>query len=495
MGINRRRFLQSGASIIAGSHYLLNSTQTFASANQQKEISGIYPSLTGDVSCDVVIIGAGFAGVSAARQLHDAGKKVILLEARNRLGGRTYTKKSYGDALIDVGGIWVGPTQPRVIELAKVHGTKLFATYNKGKSILDDHGKISQYEGTVPGLSVIGLADYVVIEHKLKSLLETVNLQQPWKTPNAKELDSQTLGHWIAGHSWSEIGKKLFTAALEQIFSADPIRISLLHALYVIKAAGGLGPLFDVEGGAQQYRFHQGTIELLMKMVGPFKQQVSLESPVRSIVQNANEVLVISDKLKVRAKKVIVAIPPTLAGRIDYSPLLSADRDHLTQSMPMGSVIKFFAYYDENFWRKKHLSGQIVSLEGPIFSTFDNSIPGQTQAILVGFLVGSHADTLRRLDFKARQNAVVDHLSKLFGKEARNFKHYEEHDWSHERWSRGCFLGYFPPGIWTGLGHALWKPEGHIHWAGTETARHWNGYIEGAIESAERASAEVLSAL
>jgi len=159
----------------------------------------------------------------------------------------------------------------------------------------------------------------------------------------------------------------------------------------------------------------------------------------------------------------------------------------------MGSVVKCMAVFAKPFWREKNLTGQAVDTTGLIFSTFDNSPASGTPGIMVGFSVGSAAEQMRRLTSDQRRKVFLESLVRMFGPEAASPASYLEHSWADEKWSRGCFTGVFPPGVWTSLGPSLWKPEGRIHWAGTETARQWTGYIEGALESGERASRETTS--
>lgn len=482
--ITRRKLLQGAVIAGVASQYL---SKGKADSHASAQPAGQRPS--GEF--DVIVVGGGFAGATAARELFDAGKKVALVEARDRLGGRTHTIKTFKDQLIDVGGIWIGPTQKKVMALVRKHNVSVFPTFNQGRGVLDDEGQVSTYDGVIPELNLVALADFGLAQKKLDDLAQTVDMNEPWKTPNAFELDAQSLGHWVIENTHTRKSRKLMMGAMEQLFSADPRRVSLLHAMFFVKANTNTDTLFAVEGGLQQYRFRDGTISLIDKLVEPFRSSVFLNSPVLSIEQSENSVTVIGADFRARAKRVVMALPPALAGRIEYSPMLSSDRDHLTQSVPMGSVIKFFTFYDNRFWAERGLSGQIVSLDGPIFSTFDNSIEGKG-GMLVGFMVGSIADKMRRLPSEERKQKVLDHLALLFGKEAAQPAFYEEMDWSKERYSHGCFLGYLTPGVWTGLGHALWQPEGRIHWAGTETARNGNGYIEGAVDSGYRVASEIL---
>jgi monoamine oxidase len=222
---------------------------------------------------------------------------------------------------------------------------------------------------------------------------------------------------------------------------------------------------------------------------------VELSSPVRSISHGDERVTIQSDRVSVRAQRAIVAIPPTLAGRIAYDPPLPAIRDGLTQRMAMGSVVKCMAIYERPFWRERGLSGAITSVTGPVSVGFDNSPPDGSPGVLMGFLEGGAARSHADLSQDERRRAVADSFARMFGPEAAEPIGYVDRSWRSEEWSRGCYGGFMPPGAWIDHGSALRDPIGPLHWAGTETATVWNGYMDGAVTSGERAASEVLAAL
>ena len=197
---------------------------------------------------------------------------------------------------------------------------------------------------------------------------------------------------------------------------------------------------------------------------------------------------------EVRARRAIVALPPALAGRISYDPPLPAMRDKLCQRMPMGSVIKCMAIYDEPFWRADGLSGQATSLPGPAQVIFDNTPPGGRPGVLLGFLEADAARALGAVPEAERREAVLAVFGRLFGPPAGQPESYVDRDWSAEPYSRGCYAGVFGPGAWTSVGPVLREPVGRLHWAGTETATRWMGYFDGAVSSGRRAAAELTAA-
>jgi monoamine oxidase len=214
---------------------------------------------------------------------------------------------------------------------------------------------------------------------------------------------------------------------------------------------------------------------------------------VSRIVADSDGVrVVLRDGTDVTGSHVIVTLPPTLAGRLDYEPALPSWRDQLTQRLPAGSVIKVYAAYDEPFWRADGLNGQAASDRGPVKVTFDNSPPSGTPGVLMGFLEGNEAREWARRSPEERRDAVLGCFARYFGPRALAPTEYVERDWMAEELTRGCYGAHFTPGVWTAYGHALREPVGRIHWAGAECSPVWNGYMEGAVRSGEATAAAVL---
>jgi monoamine oxidase len=442
--------------------------------------------------CDIVVVGAGLAGLSAARELAGAGLDVQVLEARDRVGGRTLSQPIEEDPsdVFELGGQWVGPTQHEVMALAHELGLETFPTHGEGKNVFEtDRGKIKRYSGTIPMLGPLVMLDYGRADLKLKRMIKRVSVEAPWETEDAERLDEQTFATWIRRHVRTGTAREAIATACRAVFAVEPSEVSLLHILFYAASAGGWDDLLDTEGGAQQDRIAGGTQQLSTRMAEELGDRVRLSEPVRTIRADGDG-LVAGD---IRARRAIVAIPPALAGRIEYDPPLPGPRDQLTQRMPMGSVIKCMAVYEEPFWRHDGLSGQALSLPGPAQVIFDNTSPGG-RAVLMGFLEGRDARELGRLAEGERREAVLRGFQRLFGRRAAHPIDYAEKDWSAEPHSRGCYVGVLGPGAWTHFGRALREPTGRVHWAGTETATRWMGYMDGALQSGKRAAAEVMRA-
>jgi monoamine oxidase len=283
------------------------------------------------------------------------------------------------------------------------------------------------------------------------------------------------------------------------VFGAEPRELSLLFVLFYIAASGNeqnpgtFERNFNTQGGAQMWRFSGGT--QLIAQLAAKGLAVQKSAPVRRIVQTSTGVRLETDKLVVRAKHAIVAIPPTLAARIDYHPALPAARDQLTQRLGQGTLTKVTVVYSSPFWRAKGLSGTATSADGLVSATFDDSPERGTPGILLGFVGGDSARAYEGMAPAARRAAVLDELVTLFGSEAGSPTAYYETRWTSERYTRGCPVAIAGPGTLLAYGAALRPPVGRVHWAGTETSTYWNGYMDGAVRSGERAAAEVIAAL
>jgi len=448
---------------------------------------------------DVVVVGAGLAGLSAGRALVAAGRTVTVVEARDRVGGRTENGHFSDGQWIEVGGQWIGPTQDRMYELVAELGLETFPLYNEGKLVLHLLGKrglMGSAKGAIPRLGPFALADLGRGMAKFKKLAEAVRLAEPWAGPDAGMLDGQTFRTWIDKNLRTKAGRAYFQIFSEAVFAAEPEDMSLLHALFYTKSGTDMETLMAVDRGAQQDRIAGGSVLVSERMAEALGDRVVLGAPVRAVRQSSDGVTVTTrDGATYDADYAIVTLPPTLAGRLEYDPLLPSWRDQLTQRLPAGSVFKLYLVYERPFWRDRGLNGQAASDVGPVKVTFDNTPPGYDRGVIMGFLEAGDGREWARRTPEARRQAFVDCLVRYFGEQARHPVEYLERDWMAEEFSRGCYGAHLTPGVWTAYGPALTEPIGRIHWAGTECSPVWNGYMEGAVRSGEATAAAVLELL
>ena len=515
-----------------------------ARADETKEDEGEY-------EADVVIVGAGAAGLMAARRCAEAGLKVCVLEARDRVGGRTCTVLTQDGQAADVGGQWLGSTQRRCHDLVKELGLELYAQRGTkpehGKSVVIMEGKRVAYKGLIPLLpsfipgvpSVTSLLDLQRNIDKLDAEGAKVPVEAPWEADDAVTLDSITVEQAFRSQCWSLKAKKMLEIATRTIFGVEPACLSYLYFLQFTRGAGGLMALAEVENGAQETKIVGGAQQLSIGLWEHVKRlggvvhlnaavasiahegadastveqspvqhlekesdpsawaRLSLEARHTQLSRASNSVRVATTDGRVfRAKYAIVTIPAPLTHTIRFQPSLPHVREVMVQRMGMGCITKFLVRYETPFWTRDGYNGLALDSRGPVSCVYDGSSPEGNVFWLVGFIAGEHSVRLGQLSRDERRKAVTQHLGVMFDStEAESPLEYIDKNWGEEEYSRGCYFGSLPPGVLTQSKNALKQPFGRVHFAGTETATEWSGYIEGALQSGERAAGEVLARL
>ena len=440
-------------------------------------------------SADVAIVGAGLAGMTAARELLGRGKSVVILEARSRTGGRIRNAPIGGGHITELGAEFIGPTQRHVLALVREARAHLFETYDTGDVQVVTHGSVERVTG--PDSINFEKLELGRLGVELDQMAEDVPVTAPWRAPEAVAWDSQTVASWLLenGFDANAIARLLDIVGAAQ--GASAADLSLLSFLWLVNSNGGVFQLAAIKGGHQQNRVVGGTQVLTDFLTKRLAGHIVLGAPVRVIDQRGSAVRLSTDRGVFEAGAVIVAVAPSLAGRIAYAPAMPPLRDSFTSRAAMGYTAKVFAVYRSPFWRKSGLSGVALSDTGPGRLVFDNSPPDGSLGVLLALCIG---DPARRWGAKgpaARRAAVLNEFALLHGNRARHPIRYLEQIWPAEEFSRGGSTMFVPPGTFTETTSAWRDPVGRIHWASTETASVNTGTMDGAIESGKRAAAEV----
>jgi monoamine oxidase len=457
-------------------------------------------------SVDVAVVGAGLAGLTAARDILAGGKTVKVLEARDRVGGKVLNRKLKNGGVTEVGAEFVGPTQDKVLKMIADLGLTTFRTYNEGKSVLFRNNTRTAYLpdpllGGAPPVELEALGQIAATQEQLNTWAAEVDVNAPWSHPQAADWDKQTFAKYLSISAPHADATFVLTTACKAIFAVEPREISLLYVVAYIASAGNettkgsLTPLIAIQGGAQESRVEGGTgliPERLADVVG--RKHIAFNAAVSSITKTSSGYTIVSRSGIVQAKQVVVAMPPPLLKRITFIPALPQKRQNLIDGMKLPAIGKGIPIYATPFWRKDEggLNGQVISDSGATRVTFDSSPPDASFGAILGFILGDEMRALDKVSAAEAQKQVIAADVKYFGPQAANITEFVLQRWDLEEWSKGGPVAIAPPNVLLANGPALREAVGGIHFAGTETSVYWTGYMDGAIRSGERVAKEIL---
>lgn len=477
--LSRRLLLRSvGAGMVAGGLSLGGEAVARASS-------------PGDDSVlDVAIIGAGLSGLTSGRDLQKAGcDSFVILEARDRVGGRTVNHDIGHGVISEGGGQWIGPGQTAVFDLARELGVDTFHSFYKGKTIY-----LVGDERIEADLGNGGLGSSSPVIRKLNAMARDVPSADPWSAPGAADLDRQSLADWLATQTLSDDDRLTFELSATLTYGAPTEKLSLLHYLTVINSSNcDLEKLESMSGGAQEQRIVGGSWVLSAKMADGLKDKIRLSSPVRRIEGWDRDIVELhTDGGVVRARQVISAMSQSLCNRIAFSPALPPERAAMQKAWPTTAKMRKAVHvYSRPFWRDAGFNGQIVEVGGPVLWCADNSPPDLSVGIITAFV--------KEGSLPADETIACDRLAavyaRAFGDEALHPVQYHEIDWSTvDPWSLSCTSPY-PPGFLTRWGKSMRDPTGRLIWSGTDMAELWPSSMDGAIRAGHRAALKALRAL
>ncbi|GME52741.1 putative flavin-containing amine oxidase protein [Neofusicoccum parvum] len=457
-------------------------------------------------STDVVIVGAGLSGLTAARDIQRAGFSCIVLEAEDRVGGMTLSVKQDSGVAIDTGAAWLNnTTQSHIWGLVQEFGLTAEPQDSEGELLreMQDGSIITGTEGNKQ-LTPDELKAMASFYAQMGQLIETVDPDKPHEHPDAAELDNMTLAEFCQKKSGNDLVLFLLNSSVRYLLGAEADEISALWFFSYCKAGTGLQNMMSArKDGGQHLRLREGTQTIAQNLASSLHPNtIRLSTPATSITHSAHGCTTTTTAANppIRSHRVILTLPSPLHQTITFTPPLPPPNHALASAAHMGFSAKVTLVYPAPWWRAAGLSAIFESALGPVIYSRSTSVPSAGHHSITGFVVGAPGRRWSALPAAERRAAVLRQLGNAFGAAVEGGVVPEPSEYVEEDWSRRAAFGGGPmpvlgKGVLTRVGEGVARTVGAVHFAGAETADVWRGYMEGAVRSGVRSAEEVVAAL
>ena len=439
---------------------------------------------------DVAVVGAGLSGLMAARLLRRAGLGVTVLEARDRVGGRVWSRPIGAGCWIDCGAQWIAPGQRRIQGLVREFGLATTPSHSRGASLWMGCDGAAPSRGSFPA-GWLAKLDRLLLLLRLERLAKQFAARPAPGDARRRALDSQTFAAWLEDKALTQVGRDAVRLTVEEGVCAPIDEVSCCEVIQQLASIGGLAAL----ASAEHTFLPEGAQALALGLADGLGADLQLGSPVTAVRQDAKEVTITTAGGELRARRVILALPPQLLSEITLDVDLAGRAQWCQRAIVKGRVVKTVIVYGQAWWRRHGLNGQVIAPHGPIEHLTDASDPDGSPGLLVAFATASRADQFAALEEGPRQALILEHIRNSLGEAPAPPIAVHSINWIADPWSRGGYASRPGPGHSSGDQPRLADPIGLVHFAGTETASQWRSYMEGALQSGERAAGEVLSSL
>ena len=440
--------------------------------------------LPSHVTLDAIVIGGGLAGLSAARRLKNQGASVLVLEARNRIGGRISTEVLPNGQPIDLGAQFVCDAQRRISELVDEVGLTRVQPHVTGDHLFISSNKTTPVrfsEDAMP-LPLFGKLDMLIANWRFERVLHDFR-------NDISRLDAISASTFLRRLTQNNVTESFISGLIEAEYCVSLDEISAYELLEQVSSMGGLSGLSN----SDQWFLSEGTKPLAEHLRTGLGGSSLLNSPAQSIEIKGDRATVETTRGRYSAKHIIVAVPPQLYDKLGLLNVIPPKRSRVLAAYRLGKVIKTLLVFDTPWWRAKGLSGRIQQTGSFFNSAVDCSPPGGRVGILAIFSTSRSARNLgMNHPESVRIRLSMEWLRQVTNTTIPSAIAARSVDWSADPWSLGGYASVRPLGGWLAVPQ-LFAPVGKIHFAGTETATEWRSYMEGALESGERAAQSILS--